>query len=104
MQLLSTPRRGPLRRCICQLEHKVEFTGRPGIIHGLTSASGLRRRRRACLLPGVDAIGHIYHDDHFELLAASHVAAHPLDEGEERAMPTYDASAQTSSRRGSLDA
>jgi hypothetical protein len=53
-----------LARRIRQLEHKVQTTGRPGILHGLTGAC------RDCtatgdlvLYPDNRAVGHIYHDD-----------------------------------------
>ena len=56
-------RRANSKRRIRQLEHKVETTGLPGIIGGLTDAC------RDCsatgdlvLLPGRQVIGHIYHD------------------------------------------
>ena len=45
------------------LEHRVESTGKPGIIHGLTDAcSDCHADGALVLLPGNLVVGHVYHD------------------------------------------
>ncbi len=68
---------------IRELQHRVEQTGKPGVIYGLTEAC------RDCgatadivLLPGQQAVSHIWHDDGCP--AATGITEwqpHPLDEG-----------------------
>ncbi|WP_326546098.1 hypothetical protein QGN32_20545 [Mycolicibacterium sp. ND9-15] len=52
-------------RRIIELQHRVDTTGLPGVIHGLTDAcADCTAEGAIILLPGGDAIGHVYHDDH----------------------------------------
>lgn len=70
---------------ISALQHKVETTGRPGVIHGLTDAC------RDCgatgeflLLPGHQAIGYVWHDDGCPAAAGiTEWQPVPLDESEQ---------------------
>jgi hypothetical protein len=56
--------RSATRRRIRQLERTVQSTGQPGVIHGLTRACrDCSAEGALVLLPGGDAIGHVYHDD-----------------------------------------
>jgi hypothetical protein len=57
-------RKPPSAQQIRELERKVEATGQPGHIHGLTHACrDCHATGALTLLPGHRAIGHIYHDD-----------------------------------------
>ncbi len=72
---------------IRELQHRVEKTGQPGIIGGLTDAC------RDCgatgafvLLPGQRSVGHIFHDDGCPAAAGiTPWEPHPLDEGTQSA-------------------
>ncbi|MCV7090209.1 hypothetical protein [Mycobacterium interjectum] len=49
---------------IRDLQHRVETTGRPGIIYGLDGAcSDCSATGELHLFPGKKVIGHIFHDD-----------------------------------------
>ncbi|HWT47235.1 MAG TPA: hypothetical protein VN255_01155, partial [Mycobacterium sp.] len=55
---------------IRELQHRVESTGRPGVLYGLTG--GCRdcgATAELLLLPGHLVVGHIYHDDGCPALA-----------------------------------
>ena len=78
--------RDPLSaRKIRELQHRVEQTGRPGLIHGLTGACrDCTATGELVLLPGkrVVVVGHVWHDDGCP--AATGITPwepHPLDEG-----------------------
>ena len=68
---------------IRELQHRVEQTGRPGIIHGLSGAcADCTATGELVLLPGRRVVGHIWHDDGCP--AATGITPwqpHPLDEG-----------------------
>ncbi len=45
------------------LQHRVEQTGRPGVIYGLTGACrDCQATGELVLLPGNRVVGHVYHD------------------------------------------
>ncbi len=68
---------------IRELQHRVEQTGQPGIIAGLTHACrDCGATGELVLLPGRRVVGHVYHDDGCP--AATGITEwqpHPLDEG-----------------------
>ena len=68
---------------IHELQHRVDQTGRPGIIYGLTHACrDCTATGSLLLLPGRRVIGNVYHDEHCP--AATGITPwepHPLDEG-----------------------
>jgi hypothetical protein len=49
---------------IRKLQHRVETTGLPGLIYGLTDACrDCHATGELVLLPGRRVVGHVYHDD-----------------------------------------
>ena len=72
---------------IHDLQHRVEQTGRPGIIHGLTGACrDCGANGEFILLPGHQVIAHIWHDDGCPAAAGiTPWQPHPLDESEQTA-------------------
>lgn len=68
---------------IRDLQHRVEQTGQPGLIAGLTDACrDCRATGEFILLPGRRVVGNVYHDDGCP--AANGITTwepHPIDEG-----------------------
>jgi hypothetical protein len=49
---------------IRELQHRVETTGQPGLVCGLTDACrDCQATGELVLLPGRRVVGHVYHDD-----------------------------------------
>lgn len=67
---------------IRELQHRVDQTGQPGRIHGLTGACrDCQATGEFVLLPGRQIIGHVYHDDGCPAAAGiTEWQPHPLDD------------------------
>ncbi|GEM_PF-2073019 len=63
-QRRQTQRRDTSARRIRALEARVEATGKPGVIHGLTDACrDCGADGQMILLPGKQVFGRVFHDD-----------------------------------------
>jgi hypothetical protein len=68
---------------IRELQHRVEQTGQPGVIHGLTDACrDCRASGDLVLPPGRRTVGHIWHDEAALLLPVSPTGNSPHVKGE----------------------
>jgi hypothetical protein len=78
----SNPRDPHSAKRIRELQHRVEQTGRPGIIGGLTGACrDCTATADLVLLPGHRSVGNIWHDDGCPAAAGiTPWQPHPLDD------------------------